>query len=272
MGRLIPLNYWIASLFGKIQAALMRITNQRTQKSNELLQPMRVIIFFACEDKFVGGILKIRDKELKNLRKKRFLFKCGIAVVWNCFPLVLTVTSFGCYGIIQGRQLTSPVAFTALSLFNLLRNPMDELVESVSSVIQAKVSINRIEQFLNESKTEKYSQLRMKRPSHSASRYIGFVNASFSWLGRSTGSDSSKANKDFRLRDLNLAFETGKLNVIVGPTGSGKTSLPLTLLREWSWLVVIYFCLAPNLENMFDSIPIPGFMKLWHTIVNKCGC
>ena len=41
-----------------------------------------------------------------------------------------------------------------------------------------------------------------------------------------------KSENDFKLRDINIDFEEGKLNVIIGPTGSGKTSLLLALLGE----------------------------------------
>jgi ABC-type phosphate transport system ATPase subunit len=40
----------------------------------------------------------------------------------------------------------------------------------------------------------------------------------------------------FKLMDIDLKFKTGQLNVIVGPTGSGKTSLLMALLGEMTKL------------------------------------
>jgi ABC-type multidrug transport system fused ATPase/permease subunit len=65
--------------------------------------------------------------------------------------------------------------------------------------------------------------------------FLGFQDASFSW----TSSPSSGAltpgmsRRAFKLRiDGELSFHRGGLNIIVGPTGSGKTSLLMALLGE----------------------------------------
>lgn len=69
---------------------------------------------------------------------------------------------------------------------------------------------------------------------------IGFHNASFTWGvsdGSSTGSSTpaplTPSRRKFTLRiDGDIRFKRGAFNLIVGPTGSGKTSLLLALLGE----------------------------------------
>ncbi|KAJ2643776.1 Transporter of the ATP-binding cassette (ABC), partial [Coemansia sp. RSA 1694] len=99
---------------------------------------------------------------------------------------------------------------------------------------------------------------------------IGFVHASFSWrsAGRSGSGEPSRAlgaslpipaivetvpsgectvltgiapnattadaggNGEFELRDLTMSFPIGKLSIVAGPTGCGKTSLLMALLGE----------------------------------------
>lgn len=90
-------------------------------------------------------------------------------------------------------------------------------------VVQSKVSLDRVDDFLNEEETTKYDQLGQDKTDEN-SPYIGFEDASFSW--------NSKSDTDFKLRDLNIDFKAGKLNVIIGSTGAGKTSLLLALLGE----------------------------------------
>ena len=49
---------------------------------------------------------------------------------------------------------------------------------------------------------------------------IRFKNATFSW-----GSASGNDTPDFKLRISDLTFVKGKVNLITGPTGCGKSSL-----------------------------------------------
>jgi ABC-type transport system involved in cytochrome bd biosynthesis fused ATPase/permease subunit len=58
---------------------------------------------------------------------------------------------------------------------------------------------------------------------------IGLRNAAFTWSIEDQNLDSS--TRRFTLTvDKELLFKRGKINLIVGPTGSGKTSLLMALL------------------------------------------
>lgn len=61
---------------------------------------------------------------------------------------------------------------------------------------------------------------------------IGFRDAVFSWSNTSDGS-LTPSKRQFSLRiEENLFFKHGRINLVVGPTGSGKTSLLMALLGE----------------------------------------
>ncbi|KAI3405616.2 YBT1 [Candida oxycetoniae] len=218
---LLPINYSLAQWMGRLQKQMLGVTDKRIQKLNETFQSIRIIKFFAWEDKFFESAMDIREEELRYL-KKRCAVWCVAAFVWFITPTLITLLSFYCYTIIEKNTLTAPVAFTALSLFTLLRSPLDQLADMTSFVIQSKVSLDRVADFLDEAETSKYDQLAMEKDINSPE--IGFQNANLSW--------NSASKADFKLRDINIAFKTGKLNVIIGPTGSGKTSLLLGLLGE----------------------------------------
>ena len=139
--------------------------------------------------------------------------------IWFITPSIVTTFSFTFYIYVQGETLTTPVAFTALSLFTLLKTPLDQLSDMLSFAIQSKVSLDRIQDFLEEPDTEKYEQLTVD----SAGNTIAMKNVTVSW---------NKDNADFKLRNLDIDFKIGKLNIVIGPTGSGKTSLLMALLGE----------------------------------------
>lgn len=65
---------------------------------------------------------------------------------------------------------------------------------------------------------------------------IGFRNIRFTWNRSPAISDPQLASPSTRGFDLNIEgdvhFKLGALNLITGPTGSGKTSLLLALLGE----------------------------------------
>lgn len=218
---LMPVNYYLTALIGKYQKDMLKITDKRISKLNETFQNIRIIKYFAWEQKFSDQIMEIRKKEL-HILYLRCVSWAAAAFVWILTPSLICLVSFYWYTVVAGNQLTTSIAFTSLSLFNLLRIPLDQFAEMLSYVIQSKVSLDRVSNFLNEQESTKYEQLSMQKDESSPD--VGFQNATFSWSNGRKG--------DFKLRDLNIAFKKNKLNVIVGATGSGKTSLLLALLGE----------------------------------------
>jgi ABC-type Mn2+/Zn2+ transport system ATPase subunit len=70
---------------------------------------------------------------------------------------------------------------------------------------------------------------------------IGFRQAVFSWSNVSDGTlTPSRQQFSLRIED-ELLFKPGRINLIVGPTASGKTSLLMALLGEMH-----YIPLGPN--------------------------
>jgi len=66
--------------------------------------------------------------------------------------------------------------------------------------------------------------------SEEESELIGFRDAVFAWSNES-GEALTPSKRKFRLRiDGELYFQSGCINLVIGPTGSGKTSLLMALL------------------------------------------
>ena len=62
---------------------------------------------------------------------------------------------------------------------------------------------------------------------------IGFGHADFTWSTEATEGTATLSQQRFRLGvEGDLIFKKGGFNVIVGPTGSGKTSVLMALLGE----------------------------------------
>lgn len=228
MALLLPVNLFIAKQFAKAQKKILAATDARIHTTNEVLTNIRIIKYFAWEQRFLGQVDEKRAVELKNLRN-RYIVWAVAATIWGGAPVIITFLTFLVYTMVEKKDLIPSVAFTALSLFSLLRIPLDQLADMVAHVQESKVSVDRIEEYLNEPETDKYKQLQDKDYDEDGNHVIGFENATFSWGG---GTEAD----DFKMIDLNMRFRIGELNVIVGPTGSGKTSLLMALLGEMSLL------------------------------------
>lgn len=151
------------------------------------------------------------------------------STIYNAVPVLITFFSFLIYTLAE-KKLVNSVAFTAISLFTLLRMPFDLFAEMFARVQESLVSIQRMDRFLNEEETEKYEQLGNDNCDENGVKMIGVRAVTLSWAGSNAKIESS--TMAFRLLDLNVNFLIGKLNIIAGPTGLGKTSMLMGLLGE----------------------------------------
>lgn len=94
---------------------------------------------------------------------------------------------------------------------------MEMIADMLASIFQARISLNRIAGYLEEPDTNKWDEVQAPDDGR-----VGFSHASFDW-----GTDGT-----FALRDLDLLFPEGKLSLVAGPVGSGKSALLLSLLGE----------------------------------------
>ncbi|KAI9844589.1 MAG: hypothetical protein M1838_002113 [Thelocarpon superellum] len=225
---MVPINLAISKGFGRIQSQLMAATDARMQATNEVLQNLRVVKYFAWETRCGQSIDQERRAELRVIQERCILWLIA-ATVWFGAPLIITFMSFLLYTMVEKKDLLPSIAFPALSLFTLLRLPLDQLTNTVAKVQEAHVSVNRIEKFLAEAETDKYQQLEDEEEKRMGP-VIGLKNATLTWGGRA----DAHASRPFTLARMNIDFVVGGLNLIIGPTGSGKTSLLMALLGEMS--------------------------------------
>ena len=66
---------------------------------------------------------------------------------------------------------------------------------------------------------------------------IGFGRAEFSWSNEKTDGTVTPSRRTFRLSiDDEVKFKKGAFNLVIGPTGSGKTSVLMALLGEMHYM------------------------------------
>jgi ATP-binding cassette subfamily C (CFTR/MRP) protein 1 len=130
--------------------------------------------------------------------------------------------TFGVYAVTEG-DLTAEVAFTALSLFNILRMPMIMLPNVITSLTTAQVSVERLCALLVADEVDETSFSRGASSDMTRGPLISVSQASFSWDPR---------EPQPTLRGIELEVSRGQVVVVIGTTGSGKSSLLSALLQE----------------------------------------
>jgi ABC-type multidrug transport system fused ATPase/permease subunit len=86
---------------------------------------------------------------------------------------------------------------------------------------------------------------------------LGLANATFAWSKeRATDGALTPSRQVFRLRiEEPLVFKRGAINLIVGPTGCGKSSLLLALLGEMHYI--------PSGPGAWVNLPRQGGIAYW---------
>lgn len=220
---IMPLNIYFTKLYTAAQDRLMKVRDQKLALVNECLLGMRQIKFSALESQWGDRIHAMREKELKAIWDA---FKADAALYGSWFgsPIVLAAASLSVYALIHGK-LTPSVAFVSISVFSSLELALSILPELTTDLIDAKVSINRIEEFLKAPEITKIA---------TDGDVVAFENADIAWPvdGEADKIGGTGETERFVLRNVNAAFPTGELSVVSGKTGAGKSLLLAAILGE----------------------------------------
>ncbi|KAI6703377.1 hypothetical protein NL676_012513 [Syzygium grande] len=214
---MIPLQIVIIRKMRKLAKERLQRTDNRVSLMNEILAAMDTVKCYAWEKSFQYRVQEIRSDELSWFRRAQLLSAFNNFVM-NSMPVMVIVVSFGTFTLCGG-DLTPARAFTSLSLFAVLRLPINMLPSLMSQVVIANVSLQRLEElFLTEERVLVPNPL--IEPGQPA---ISIKDGHFSW--------DSKAEKP-TLSNINLDIPVGSLVAIIGGTGEGKTSLISAILGE----------------------------------------
>ncbi|KAJ3098524.1 hypothetical protein HDU97_003943 [Phlyctochytrium planicorne] len=281
-----PASGFVGSWLNKVQDEMMASTDKRVNIVNEMLSGIRIIKYFAWERFFEKKIQEARKTELWNIVR--------LAVVYLAFGLVgygsslfVNVATFAFYTLVAGHRLTPETAFTGVVLLNIVAELMGVLPYEIMSILQARVSYERINTFLGEQELDRFASADESAESLTSTAPIGFVKARFSYfssvpkngdaaetaaaapvegtdteslggdtIASSGKSSSSSATNGFSLKDVDVQFKIGGLNVVCGATGSGKTSICLALLGELKRLGGGAYLNDPALPGPFTSTSV----------------
>lgn len=141
-----PLQTKVMKTLAKTRGKAAKITDDRVKLTQEVLQGIRVIKYYAWEESFLNALNKLRDKEMKYIRLL-LMIRSGITGVSMAIPMFASILTFIVYSL-TGGSLTPDVIFPSLALFSILRLPLILLPMVISILTDASVSMKRIQEFL----------------------------------------------------------------------------------------------------------------------------
>ncbi|XP_049916465.1 ATP-binding cassette sub-family C member 3 isoform X4 [Epinephelus moara] len=216
---LIPFNAVIAMKTRAYQVEQMQYKDSRIKLMNEILNGIKVLKLYAWENSFKEKVLAIRQKELNVLRKTAYLGALS-TMAWTSAPFLVALTTFAVYVTVdENNILDAEKAFVSLSLFNILRFPLNMLPQVISSMVQASVSLKRIQGFLSHDELDPDS---VDRKNTATDFSVTVINGKFTW---------AKEDPPI-LHNINMMVPQGSLMAVVGHVGCGKSSLISALLGE----------------------------------------
>ncbi|XP_076093490.1 ATP-binding cassette sub-family C member 3-like isoform X1 [Mytilus galloprovincialis] len=211
------------ALFGKLQQKYMMnilyYKGKRCKLLNEIIFGMKVIKMYAWEPYFSKKIRAIRMKEMVILRKIARVTACSILSAAHS-PFMMNFSILLIYTLTSTTEpFNAAKAFLALSVVNVLRFPLTLIPFVITGVIQAFVSIKRIQKFLLTDDVN---------PDN-----VQFITASDYAVRIQKGSFTWEKNTDRpTLGGINVNIKEGKLIAVVGQVGSGKSSFISSILGE----------------------------------------
>ncbi|KAM6280160.1 ATP-binding cassette sub-family C member 10 isoform 2-T2 [Porphyrio hochstetteri] len=227
---LVPINKVIANRIMMNNKELLKHKDTRVKLMTEFLCGIRVIKFYTWEKHFSTRINACRAKELQKLRAIKYLDAVCV-YLWAALPVVVSITIFITY-VLLGHQLTATKVFTALALVGMLILPLNSFPWVLNGTLEAKVSLDRIQRFLELVDQDLEAYYALDSPSGTANA-MEMQCASFSWAPveeESTRQPSSTGTLQLYIE--NLSVRKGMLLGVVGKVGSGKSSLLAAITGE----------------------------------------
>lgn len=189
-------------------------TDNRVTKMAEIVSGIQIIKMYTWEKPFANLVNNARIAEINVLKWASYIR--GMIISSSAFMqrtiLFITITSY----VLLGNTITPNKVFPILQFFNILQLSLAIFFPlALTFGAETWVSINRLQEFLLLEGNE------IPKITKDSNKLITLKDVDASWNGEQK-----------LLKNINIRIESGSLCAIIGPVGSGKSSLLNLLLGE----------------------------------------
>ncbi|KAG1781882.1 ABC protein [Suillus placidus] len=256
---MIPLQQRFMALQHRIRLGSMKWTDQRTKVLLEVLGAIRVVKYFSYEIPFLQKIFELRKKELRGVRWILHANSANLALA-SSVPVLAATLAFVTYTL-TAHNFNVAVIFSSLSLFQLLRQPMLFMPRALSAIPDASSAIQRLTHVFHAEliSGDTFVIDKDQEPA------LLVKDATFEWESFAKDSDDTLSSKTgapgdgippkgkdrsveedmaegkpapgkeaplFKVKNVTMTIQRGQFVAVVGPVGSGKSSLLQGLIGE----------------------------------------
>ncbi|CAH2355084.1 bile pigment transporter 1 [[Candida] railenensis] len=242
---LVPISSKISTSVFPLYSATVKYKDARIRLTSEILSSIRSVKLYSWEKPILKRLDTVRNDQELYTNKRIGVFNAFSTFLFSCIPFFISFSSFLLCVYISDVPLTPERVFPALALFDMLASPILMLPYMFSSMLEIKVSMDRLRQFLISEELEKKGLQRTYKPLKSNEISVTIENSSFIWSTKEQPVETSKSN--IALSDINFTARKSQLTCIVGKVGSGKTTLIKSILGE-----------IPRVEDKTSKLHVNG--------------
>ncbi|QSZ32335.1 hypothetical protein DSL72_001909 [Monilinia vaccinii-corymbosi] len=199
-----------------------KASDTKLHKITQLVESIRHLRWYGWQDIWLARIMEARQNELW-LRIITKVWGTLMSFVYMFSSSMFPVIAFWAYCVWAGQPLRVDVAFPALQLFNLVEYGLQTVPNLVTTLLNARIAMGRIEDFMKEPDKPELDT------NQGLDERLEMNDASFAWPGAT----------DPVLRKMTVSFPSG-LSLIYGEVASGKTALLQALLGELDHVSGVY--------------------------------
>ncbi|KAJ2083461.1 hypothetical protein H4R24_000841, partial [Coemansia sp. RSA 988] len=259
---LVPIQMWAAKYLVRMRGRAMRYTDKRIRVTREALQGIKVVKAFAWESSILDDMQRIRAKEVSLIARLNLIRYSLISFALHS-PVFAAILTFTIYVLAGGILKNGPV-FAVIGIFNSMAVPLSWLPAALTETRNTTVPLERITSALLEEELEAAHE-----PCPNPDLAVRVSDGAFTWESQSAadiqqrphtkGPEKSETNlrtlsnsfqlykishnpaattpddkwqQTFRLCGINLEIKHKSLVIVIGPVGSGKSSLASALAGE----------------------------------------
>ncbi|KAI8051429.1 hypothetical protein BDF22DRAFT_690688 [Syncephalis plumigaleata] len=255
---LFPLHSLFAKRYTYLRQKTTSYRDDRIRTVGDLLAGVELIKLSAWEDPLEKRVNEQRDKELGSLLSAAWIKASSESIRFIITGVVSLVTFTVYYA--SGHPLTPDKIFTSIALFNVLRSTLGIFFpQAIEKLAECNVSVQRIGAFLqlpevsdllatksaaamndllkgtkeieNSNSTSTKSSAKIAQTTTSDEKTTP-MNDPTSYVSADLSSTEDFLPQQLVLNRINLDIMKDELLVVVGPVGSGKSSLCMAVLRE----------------------------------------